>query len=73
MRWYIKRNLKNSPEHIKIHNGTNDLISKTLKSIGDNISSLGKSSQQENDNGFASSIVRRKDHSDTKSNEVNFK
>ena len=43
----------------------------TPQSIGDNILSLAKSSQQENNTVFVSSIVPRKDHVDKKCKEVN--
>ena len=71
MESYIKPTLKNKPERIIIHCGTNDLKNNTPQSIGDNILSLAKSSQQENNTVFVSSIVPRKDHLDKKCKEVN--
>ena len=68
---YIKPTLKNKPERIIIHCGTNDLKNKTPQSIADNIFSLAKSSQQENDIVLVSSIVPRKDRLDKSGKEVN--
>ena len=48
MESYIKPTLKNKLECIIIHCGTNDLKNSTPQSISENISSLAKSSQQEN-------------------------
>ena len=71
MESHIKPTLKNKPERIIIHCGTNDLNNGTLQSIADNILSLAKSSQQENNIILVSSIVPRKDHLDKKGKEVN--
>ena len=71
MESYIKPTLKNKPERIIIHCGTNDLKNNTPQSIADNILSLAKSSQQENNTVLVSSIVPRKDHLDKKGKEVN--
>ena len=66
MESYIKPTLKNKPDRIIIHCGTNDLKNNKPHSIADNISSLAKSSQQENNTVLVSSIVPKKDHLDTK-------
>ena len=68
---YIKPTLKNKPERIIIHCGTDDLKNSTPQSIAENILSLAKSSQQENNIVLVSSIVSRKDHLDKKGKEVN--
>ena len=71
MESYIKPALKNKLEHIIIHCGTNDLKNSTPQSIAENILSLAKSSQQENNTVLVSSIVPRNDHLDKKGKEVN--
>ena len=71
MESYIKPTLKNKPERIIIHCGTNDLKNSTPQSIAENILSLAKSSQQENNTVLVSSIVPRNDHLDKKGKEVN--
>ena len=71
MESYIKPTLKNKPERIIIHCGTNDLKNSTPQSIAENILSLAKSSQQENNIVLVSSIVHRKDHSHKKGKEFN--
>ena len=71
MESYIKPTLKNKPERIIIHCGTNDLKNSTPQSIAKNILSLAKSSQQENNTVLVSSIVPRNDHLDKKGKEVN--
>ena len=71
MESYIKPTLKNKLEHIIIHCGTNDLKNSTPQSIAENILSLAKSSQQENNTVLLSSIVPRNDHLDKKGKEVN--
>ena len=71
MESYIKPALKNKPERIIIHCGTNDLKNKTPQSVDGNILLLAKSSQQENNIVLVSSIVPRKDHLDKKGKEVN--
>ena len=48
MESYIKPTLKNKPNRIIIHCGTNDPKNSTPQSIAENILSLAKSSQQEN-------------------------
>ena len=68
---YIKPTLKNKTELIIIHCGTNDLKNSTPQSIAENILSLAKSSQQENNTVLVSSIVPRNDHLDKKGKEVN--
>ena len=65
-----KSTLKNKPEHIIIHCGTINLKKNTPQSIAENILSLAKSSQQENNTVLVSSIVLRKDHLDKKRKEV---
>ena len=62
MESYIKATLKNKPEHIIVHCGTNDLKNSTPQTIAENILSLAKLSQQENNTVLVSSIVPRKDH-----------
>ena len=71
MESYIKPTLKNKPERIIIHCGTNDLKNSTPRSIAENILSLAKLSQQENNTVLVSSIVPRNDHLDKKGKEVN--
>ena len=71
MESYIKSTLKNKPERIIIHCETNALKNNTPQSISDNILSLAKSSQQENNIVFVSSVVPRKDNLDKKGKEVN--
>ena len=71
MESYIRPALKNKPERITIHCGTNDLKNGTSQSMTENILSLDKSSQQENNTVLVSSIARRKDHLDKKGKEVN--
>ena len=71
MESYIKPTLKNKPERTIIHCGTNYLNNNTPQSIADNISTLAKSSQQENITVLVSSIVPRKDHLDKKGKELN--
>ena len=71
MESHIKPTLKNKPERIIIHCGTNDLKNNKPQSIADNILSLAKSSQQETNTVLVSSIVPRKDHLDKKGKEVN--
>ena len=71
MESYIKPRLKNKPERIIIQGGNNNLKNNALQSIADNISSLAKSSQQENNIVLVYSIVRKKDHLDKKGKEVN--
>ena len=61
---YIKPTLKNKPKRIVIHCGTNDLTNSTPQSTAENILSLAKSSQQENNTVLVSSIVPRKDHNE---------
>ena len=68
---YIKPTFKNKTELIIIHCGTNDLKNSTPQSIAENILSLAKSSQQENNIVLVSSIVHRKDHSHKKGKEFN--
>ena len=70
---YIKPTLKNKPERIIIHCGTNDLKNSMPQSIAKNILSLAKSSQQENNTVLVSSIVPRKDHLDKKGKDVDKK
>ena len=72
MESYIKPTLKSKPERIIIHCGNNDLNNNTPQSIVDNILSLAKSSQQENNTILVFSIVPRKDHLDKKGKKVNF-
>ena len=48
MESYIKPTLKKKPERVIIHCGTNYLKNNTPQSIADNILSLAKSNQQEN-------------------------
>ena len=72
MESYIKPTLKNKFERIIIYCGTNDLKNNTPQSIANNILSLAKSSQQENNIVLVSFIVLRKDHLDKKGKEVNF-
>ena len=71
MESYIKPTFKNKPGRIIIHCGTNDLKNSTPQSIPDNILSLAKSSQEENNTVLVSSIVPRNDHLDKKGKEVN--
>ena len=71
MESYIKLTLKDKPERIVIHCGTNYLKNSTPQSIAENILSLAKSSQQENNTVLVSSIVPRNDHLDKKVKEVN--
>ena len=71
MESYIKPILKNKPERIIIHGGNNDLTNNAPQSVADNISSLPKSSQQENNIVLVYSIVPKKDHLDKKGKEVN--
>ena len=70
MESYIEPTLKNT-RTIIVHCRANDLKNNTPQSIADYISSLAKSSQQENNTVLVSSIVPRKDHLDKKSKEVN--
>ena len=70
MELYIKATLRGRPERIIVHCGTNDLKNKTAQLIADIISSLVKSSQQENNAVLASSIVPKKDHLYKKDKEV---
>ena len=67
---HIKPTLRNKLERIIIHCGTNDLKNNTPQSIADNILSLVKSSQQENNIILVSSIGPRKDDLDKKGKEV---
>ena len=67
---YIKPTLKTKPERIMFYCGTNDLKNNTSQSIADNILSLAKSSQPENNIVLVSSIIPRKDHLDKKGKEV---
>ena len=69
MESYIRLTLKNKPERITIHCGTNDLKNGTSQSMAENILSLDKSSQQENNTVLVSSIAPRKDHLDKKGKE----
>ena len=71
MESYIKPTLKSKLERIIIHCGTDDLKNNTSQSIAENILSLAKSSQQENNIVLVSFIVPRKDHLDKKGKEVN--
>ena len=71
MESYIKPTLQSKPERIIIHCGTNDVKNNTPQSIADNILSLTKSSQQENNTVPVSSIAPGKDHLDKKGKEVN--
>ena len=71
MESYINPTHKNKPEHIIIHCGTNDLKNSTPQSIAENILSLAKLSQQENNTVLVPSIAPRKDHLDKKGKEVN--
>ena len=70
MESYIKPTLKNKPEPIIIHCGTNGLKNSTQQSVAGNILSSAKSSQQENSTVLVSSIVPRKDHLDKKGKDV---
>ena len=70
MKLYIKPTLKNKPERNTIHCGTNDVKNNRPQSMAGNISSLAKSSQQENNTVLLFSIVSRKDHPDKKNKEV---
>ena len=71
MESYIKPTLKSKPERIIIQCGANDLKNNTPQSIDDNILSLAKSSQQENNTVLVSFIVPRKDRLDQQGKEVN--
>ena len=71
MESHIKPRLKNKPERIIIHCGTNDLKNSKPQSIVKNILSLAKSSQQENNTILLSSIIPRKNHLDKKGKQVN--
>ena len=71
MKSYIKLTLKNKPECTIIHCGTNDLKNNTPQSIAENILSLAKSSQQENNTVLVSFIVPRNGHLDKKGKKVN--
>ena len=71
MESYIKPTLKIKPERIIIHFRTNDLKNNTPQSIADNVLSLAKSSQQENNTVLVSPIVPRKNNLDNKGKEVN--
>ena len=71
MESYIKLTLKNKPERIIIHCVTNDLKNSTPQSIAENILSLAKSSQHENNTVLVSSIVPMNDHLDKKAKEIN--
>ena len=71
MESYINPTHKNKPEHIIIHCGINDLKNSTPQSIAENILSLAKLSQQENNTVLVPSIAPRKDHLDKKGKEVN--
>ena len=64
MESYIKPTLKDKPERIIIHCGTNNLKNSTPQSTAENILSLANLSQQENKIVLVSSIVPRKDHLD---------
>ena len=68
----LSPHLKTSP-NVSIHCGTNDLKNSTPQSIAENILSLAKSSQQENNTVLVSSIVPRKDHLDKKGKDVDKK
>ena len=67
----IKPTLKNKPERTIIHCRTHDPKNSTPQSIAENILSLAKLSQLENNTGLASSNAPRKDSLDKKSKEVN--
>ena len=71
MESHIKPTLKNKPERIIIHCGTNDLKNSKPQSIDKNILSLAKSTQKENNTVLASSIAPRKNHLDKKGKEAN--
>ena len=71
MESYIKPTLKSKPERIIIHCGTYDLKNSTSQSITENILSLTKSGQQENNPVLVSAIALRKHHLDKKGKEVN--
>ena len=71
MESHIKLTLKNKPERIIIHCGTNDLKNSKPQSIAKNILSLAKSTQKENNTVLVSSIAPRKNHPDKKGKEVN--
>ena len=68
---HIKPTLRIKPEHIINNCETNDLKNNTPQSIVDNILSLAKLIQQENNIVLVSSIVPRKDHLDKKGKEEN--
>ena len=63
---HIKPTLKIKPENIINHYETNDLKNNTPQSIVDNILSLAKLIQQENNTVLVSCIVPGKDHLDKK-------
>ena len=67
----IKPTLKNKPKRIIIHCRTHDPKNSTPQSIAENILSLAKLSQPENNTGLASSIAPWKDYLDKKGKEVN--
>ena len=71
MESHIKLTLKNKPERIIIHCGTNDLKNSKPQSIAKNILSLAKSTQKENNTVLVSSIAPRKNHLDKKGKEAN--
>ena len=62
MESYIKPTIKNKPERMIINCGTNDIKNHTSQPIADNILSLAKSIEQENNIFLVSSIVPRKNH-----------
>ena len=66
MESHIKPTFKNKLERIIIDCGTNDLKNSRPQSVAENILSLAKSSQEENNPVLVSSIVPRKDHLDRK-------
>ena len=71
MESYIKQTLKNKPKRIIIHCRNNDLKTRTRQSIAENILSLAKSSQQENNTVLVASIITRKYHLGKKGKDVN--
>ena len=71
MESYNKPTLKNKLERIIINCGTNDLKNSTPQSIAENILSLAKSSQKQNNTVLVSSTVPRNDHLEKKGKEVN--
>ena len=71
MESYIKPTLKSKPECIVIHCRTNNLKNSTPQLTAENILSLAKSSQQENNTVLVSAIVRGNGHLNKKGKEVN--